>query len=219
MGALGTQERTDGRTDATSVPLHPSLSPPIFFSFSHRLFVARSTTLSLSLSLSRCRFSVYLLIATSPRLPWPRSAAVSPPFTRIPRFPRPRLVLQQAAASRSATRPENLVSFSIPVFLHVVLFRAQRFSSILPRSLSIVKATTLAEVRPSAASLALLPPTLDTNSLDAAEFSFEPTLRSTRRAQYHRLAFSLPFYILVLLSFLLFSPSTLSLVLLPLFSC
>lgn len=108
---------TVGRTDATSASLSfsfslPRSSSPYIFLFLSppRGSIYHSLLLSLFLSLPRTPpvLSVYLLIATSPRLPWPRSAAVSPPFFTNPSFPSSQA---RSAAStsiaRSATRRER----------------------------------------------------------------------------------------------------------------
>ena len=104
---------TVGRTDATSASLSFSFSLPRSSSPYIFLFLSPprgSIYHSLFLSLPRTPpvLSVYLLIATSPRLPWPRSAAVSPPFFTNPSFPSSQA---RSAAStsiaRSATRRER----------------------------------------------------------------------------------------------------------------
>ena len=203
-----TNERANDRTDATG---------EAFLSLSHRSLalgrspLVRSLAYSLAqsfghpLSPSLFAGSVYLLIATSPRLPRAdRGLRQFPHPSRVPRFPRPCLILQQQQHRARYEKPLS-VSLSCSLFARyhalfasspppfflalsfwLFLVRARR-STLRPVSFEASFAFSFTfylyprSLCPSLSfslhnPVVLLPPTLDTNSLDAAEFSFEATI-------------------------------------------
>lgn len=205
-----TDERTNGRTDATGEVLlslsHRSLAlgrSPLVRSFAYSLAQSLGHPSSPSLFAG----SVYLLIATSPRLPRAdRGLRQFPHPSRVPRFPRPCLILQQQQqqhrALRGASVPlscslfalsRSLRFLSFPFFLalsfgylsfapvdpYYVLFHSKLHSPSLSRP-TFIRVSSLSLSFSIRNLVVLLPPTLDTNSLDAAEFSFEATIRGLR---------------------------------------
>lgn len=212
-------ERTDGRTVGRTQLARCSSLFLIVLSLSvgRRSFV-RSFAYSLAHSLghpsspSLFAGSVYLLIATSPRLPRAdRGLRQFPHPSRVPRFPRPCLILQQQQqqhrALRGASVPLSCSLFALSRSLrflsshfflalsfgylsfalvdpHYVLFHSKLHSPSLSRPTFIRVPLSPSLPVPLSFSIrnpvVLLPPTLDTNSLDAAEFSFEATIRGLR---------------------------------------
>lgn len=168
--------------------------------------LARSVARPPFVSLALRRFCIFIdCHLTSPTTGRPRSAAVSPPLSRST-FPSslPHSAATATAAS-CATRslcPSFLLSFraitlsSLPLLpflsrsffwlslvcarrptLRPVSFEASFAFSFTPYLYPRLSLSLSFSIRNP---VVLLPPTLDTNSLDAAEFSFEPTIRGLR---------------------------------------
>lgn len=197
---MGTQERTNtserasGRTQAARCFSLPPLS--IFPSFSRfRSVAARSLARPPSVSLALRRFCIFI------------DCHLTSPTTvdrGLRQFPHPSRV-SLVPASFCSGSSSSIARYEEPLSLFLALFPRYHapclsfFCSHLSRSLvdplcfirsfvcplsltlscRYLSSSLLALTLP-AAPLVLLPPTLNTNSLDAAEFSFEATIRGLR---------------------------------------
>lgn len=127
-----TSERTNGRTQLARcsslflIVLSLSVGRRSFVrSFAYSL--AQSLGHPSSLSLALRRFCIFIdCHLTSPTTGRPRSAAVSPPLSRVPRFPRPCLILQQQQQQQHRALRGASVPLSCSLF---ALSRSLRFLS------------------------------------------------------------------------------------------